>query len=625
MQLQKYNRLILFYGTSFNEFRQACNEEILITVVGNTLTMIAGAKGARALGDVHKEVEEAINKADMRFIEKVLNTYFVPMLEARGFKVAGGKFVFPTSVEPLKVDEIISLSDIIDIPTWWIYDKYGIPSPKKGEPLARKKDSSPAPEGGDKEKEKNASPNGGSREGAKLADDRNFFLKLLDKVFPYAPTMWSGATMTFGARWKRSITGTITLADKYAIDIDALINQALREIYGNKGAELVNKKLFDITNNALQHGISPALETVKDDNFVRSFKENTAVFAAYKNHQQTKAIAALMVDADGNLVPFYKFKKEALKISEDYNVNWLRTEYNTAVRAADMAANMKEYERTAYLYPNLEYMRTNASHPRAEHLDYVGTILPIGHEWWRTHLPPSDWNCDCSVKPTKKEATAVPEDAGNENPVFANNPAETAEFVKIEKTAYYKHTVADQRADVAAEGIRLQKIYQKVTDKHRAEVTETYKGKKGGFLEIVPQNRNERDKNLTTYKMMADNGGNYTLLPESKIEGVKNPDAFNFKTGMFSDAKHPQTINGQRAIQNSISNAADQMVGEVIIRLTRDYPSSTIYNGLKAALQPGLATDLKSIILIRNGEKPIYLNVKKLRARFSRNKNRKQP
>ncbi|MDH6310580.1 phage gp29-like protein [Dysgonomonas sp. PFB1-18] len=71
-------------GTSFNEFRQACNEEMLITVLGNTLTTIAGDKGARSLGEVHKEVEEAINKSDMRFVEKVLNTYLKPLLELKG-------------------------------------------------------------------------------------------------------------------------------------------------------------------------------------------------------------------------------------------------------------------------------------------------------------------------------------------------------------------------------------------------------------------------------------------------------------------------------------------------------------------------------------------------------------
>ena len=45
-------------GTSYNEFRQACNEEMLITILGQTLTTVQGENGARSLGEVHKEVEE---------------------------------------------------------------------------------------------------------------------------------------------------------------------------------------------------------------------------------------------------------------------------------------------------------------------------------------------------------------------------------------------------------------------------------------------------------------------------------------------------------------------------------------------------------------------------------------
>jgi len=35
-------------GTSYNDFRKACNEEILITILGQTLTTIQGEKGARS-------------------------------------------------------------------------------------------------------------------------------------------------------------------------------------------------------------------------------------------------------------------------------------------------------------------------------------------------------------------------------------------------------------------------------------------------------------------------------------------------------------------------------------------------------------------------------------------------
>ncbi|WP_108822015.1 DUF935 family protein [Dysgonomonas sp. Marseille-P4361] len=614
-------------GVSFNDFRQACNEEMLIAVLGQTLTTIAGTKGARSLGDVHKEVEEGINKSDLRYTERVLNSYVKPLLEQRGFNVKGGKFIFPSAAEAITVDELISLTKIIRIPASFVHDKYSIPAAQDGEELAGERQQAEEPQEEKKEEptskdKKPASKDKPETNEAKTKEeeseelsDRNFLLQLWDKTlgafFADAPTKWSGAYHNFKRTWTRRLTGNVSLGDGYSINIDKLINEALQEVYGSKGEELVNKKLFDITNDALQHAVDTSLtRNDVDEGFINEFKENTAVFAAFKNHQQTKEIAALLYDEEGNLVPFYKFKKRALQISEKYNVQWLQTEYNTAVRAARTAANLKKYEKTAHLYPNLEYMPTRAANPRHVHLEYVGVILPINHPAWAWLLPPSDWNCDCWVRPTDKEATEAPIMPSSINPIFINNPALTAQFLNTKETPYYKHTDVNLRDQVAEEGKRLNKESEALKD--------VYIGKEGGILEIVKQQGNERAKNLTTYSIMADNGGKYKLLRPGTATGVKNPDAINLATGLFSDAKHPVTENGKNAIQRSIRDANKQGVGEVIIRLEKEYPSKELYSGFRAALQEGRAKNINTIVLIRNGRKPLYFEVAKLIERFAR-------
>lgn len=611
-------------GASFNEFRQACNEEMLITILGNTLTTIAGDKGARSLGDVHKEVEEGINKADMRFVEKVLNTYFKPLLELKGYNVKGGKFVFPAAVEQLKVDEIISLTDVLDIPAWFLYDKYGIPSPKEGEVLAKKSqpEAKPQESTDDKEKENKEEkpkqpdkPEKGKdtkkqkpEDEQKLSDERSFILKLWDNTlsfFAVAPTKWSGAFQNFKGNWTRRITGKIQLSDAYSINIDQLINEAIKEVYGNKGEELVNKKLFDITNDALQHGIDTSLtRNDVDEDFVRQFKENAAVFAAFKNHQQTKEIAALMYDGDGKLVPYHKFRKEALRISQKYNEVWLEAEYNTAVKRARLAANLKKYEKTLHLYPNLEYIESNATDQRPEHLVFVGTVLDFYDPAWIWLMPPSDFGCDCSVRPTDKEVTGAPMKPADWKNIFTGRPDQTAEFINIKETPYYKHTEELEREYIRNEGMRLNQQY--------IDKKEVYRGADGGYLEIVKQQGNERAKNLQTYKQMADNGGKYKLLQPTTVENVKNPDAFNLSTGMFSDAKHPVTEIGKNAMQRSIRDANKQGVQEVIIRFEREYTTRSLYDGMKAALQGGRVDKLEKIIVIRPNQKPVTFTVKEL-------------
>ena len=604
-------------GTSFNEFRKACNEEMLISLTGNTLTTIAGDKGARSLGEVHKGVEEALNKADMRFVQKVLNTYFVPMLEARGYKVSGGKFVFPDAVEPLTVDEIISLSDVIKIPTWWVYDKFGIPSPNDGDDILQKRIASDVSQTEEKPPVKGKTKEPKEPKEEKLSDDRNFVLKLIDKVFPFAPTKWSGAFRTWSNNWKRRITGKITLDDGYSIDINKLINEAVREVYGDKGAELINKNLFEITNKPMQQAIDTELQDVaeSDPEFVRQFKENAAVFAAFKNHKQTGLFVAALKDEDGNMRSFSKFRKECLKIGEKFDDQYLKTEYNTLLRSLRTVANLKDYERTLHLYPNLEYMESDAVHQRKSHLKYVGLVLPFHHPVWRWLMPPSEWNCDCSVRPTDKEPSAeIPVKPEGFDPIFDNRPDLTAKFINTEETPYYKQTDEKLRDKVVKEASRLLKESEADAEK------ETYKGKKGGYLEIVKQQSHEREKNLTTYTYMADRGGKYSLLEASEVEGVKNPDAFNYSSGMFSDAKHPVTENGKNAIQTSISKASKQKVGEVIIRLDREYSSTELFEGFKAALQPGRAESLQKVILIREGKEPMFFDVETLRKFFSKRK-----
>lgn len=417
-------------GTSFNDFRKACNEEILITVLGQTLTTIQGDKGARSLGEVHKEVEENKNRSDMRFVQRVLNQFVLPRLENRGFPVKGGRFVFPKAAEQLSVNDIVSLSKIIDIPAAFLHEKYSIPMPEEGEQVAGKS-SEPKPD-------PNTPPDNPNDQNVEKTPSKK--PKLFDRFFAFAPTKERGYKTSFTTKLIDSIAGKVRLSDKYSINVNKLFNEALKEIYGGAD-DLVNENLFEITNSALQKGISIEFSEPefgkKNEAFINEFRQNTAVFAAFKNHQQTKEIVDLLTDENGNLRSFAQFKKMALQISKDYNVNWLQTEYNTAVRSARSAANYRKFLETEKLYPNLEYLETTASHPRASHLEYVGTVLPIRHPWWDTHMPPSDWNCACSVRPTDADVTPVP---GEEfvSPVFNNNPGKTAEFVNLEEHPYIK-------------------------------------------------------------------------------------------------------------------------------------------------------------------------------------------
>ena len=113
-------------GTLYKDFVAAMDEQILITILSQTMTTKNGA--SRSQSETHKQVEEEVNKQDLRFVQRILNHQFLPILERRGFPVKGGSFVFPKGVGQLKVSEIISLSKVLKIPTNYVQERWGIPA-----------------------------------------------------------------------------------------------------------------------------------------------------------------------------------------------------------------------------------------------------------------------------------------------------------------------------------------------------------------------------------------------------------------------------------------------------------------------------------------------------------------
>lgn len=442
-------------GALYDNLRKACNEEILIGILGQTMTTVQGDKGARSLGEVHQEVEGGIHADDRIFVETILNTQVRPRLEARGFKVSGGTFTYPELGETISLKDRITidkeLDGIVEIEPDYFYETYGIPKPKDGGGKKVNSDQS-------QQQPKPTDPPKLPKEKVKLNDDDGA-IELRDQKH-----FWKGLANFFvSASGSGAMFSKITLSDEPVsniINIDRLVNQAIRNIYkaqtGSDNIAGINNKLFKLTNTVLRQASDVTFSAAgvdwgkKNTDFTQQFRENTSVFSAFKSHEQTDRIVASMYREDGSIRPFSEFKKEALKISEEYNKNWLQTEYNTAIRAARMAVNWKKFQETKHLYPNLEYVPSRAATPRDAHRLYWGCIFSINDPIWDEILPPSEWGCLCGVKQTDKEVTAQPSDwvPPVTDPVFRNNPGKTAKIVNTEETGYYKNSPEDMRVEI---------------------------------------------------------------------------------------------------------------------------------------------------------------------------------
>lgn len=417
-------------GVAYNDFRRALNEEILVTILGQTLTTVSGERGARSLGEVHQAVEEAKNRSDIRYVVRVLNSRLLPWLERRGIgRVRGGYFGVPQSTEPLTVSELVQLSSVLPIPQSYIREKYGLPAPEASEPVAGAPTEHEAPE------EPEETPEEEPEEPDEPEPEKKRRRRKLS-FFAHALTSAQGLL-------KQWTTHTALLADdNVGLEGLSLIREALRRVYGGD-TEAALEPLMEVNDRPLQAGLDLAFEgaDVSLEGFVEDFRYNTSVFSAFKSHAEAAALEAALRDEDGRLRSFRSFERATAPIIGKYNREWLRTEYNTAVRSADSARYYREALRTKRIFPHLEYVESLASQKREEHRAWVGTVLPVEHPWWDTHMPPSAWNCKCSVRKTRRAVTPVPAEGPDDEtmpPVLRQNPGKTASPLRLSEHPYLK-------------------------------------------------------------------------------------------------------------------------------------------------------------------------------------------
>lgn len=405
------------------------------------------------------------------------------------------------------------------------------------------------------------------------------------------------------------------VASSFTFDGEALL-AALKRIYGKEidPVGTIDEGLFravlSVFDLAVGEGFAGVPAGDRDADFREAIRKNNAVFSAFKVHRLQGDVAAQLLDEKGRLKSFEQWLSDVDDILDHHVGSWLRTEYNTAVMRANQAADWRQFEREADILPNLRWNESTSITPGLDHKIFWGRIFRIEHPFWSEHRPGDRWGCKCSLS-----ATAEPETdnrdlrttAEKPSPGLGGNPAFTAKLFSDDHP-YIANAYKGAPAAVQSLLGRLDLSPEKVSER---------KFKSGGVLQTPAefrQNSVEQVKNMRAYTELAKmHGERYKLLSVEDIQGKKNPDALNLKTGYYSDMKNPVTGNGKNAIQASIKAAGKQKVEEVYIFLTKKYPMIEIHRGLMAALQGGRSASLRTIIIrLEDGTLKRY-NVDKIR------------
>jgi SPP1 gp7 family putative phage head morphogenesis protein len=356
----------------YNDFRLACMEEILITVLGQTMTTTDGSSLAQ--GQVHLAVQEKKHRADRRYVERMLNRFFVPLLAQRGYPVADGKFKFLDAKRELEVNEFVQLSEILPIPQSYLHEKYNIPLPQGDEPIARRQIEMQY----DVEEKKEVDEKIENADAGWMERIRDFFVPArLDR----ASEIRTLSDDTLDGRLIRQVTDADGRAyfnpELFAFTAEQLIT-AVRKGYANNRIGLADMSFV--------YGAS-------DDAYLTAMEQNVFHFSASKTLAEMNALNRLFRESKG----FEDFYKKAVETTSVFNKKWMETEFHTAVGVAESASTYRRLIDKVNIFPFWEYKTAGDSKVREEHRKLDGVILPADDARWQKIMPPNGWNCRCYI------------------------------------------------------------------------------------------------------------------------------------------------------------------------------------------------------------------------------------
>lgn len=194
---------------------------------------------------------------------------------------------------------------------------------------------------------------------------------------------------------------------------EAQINKLLRGVYdGVLDTQKLPENLYYAIAEHLEKGLckgfggTVAQFDAKPTLLINSMRENLYMFSGAKVYQQTSEMVAALQSLNRNLIKedrlatFKEFKQDALQVYQKYNVNWLKTEYDTAIASGQMGERWAQIQEDSDILPYLtmSVIEDATTTEICAPLDKI--TLPINDVFWAKYYPPNHWNCRSTVLQT---------------------------------------------------------------------------------------------------------------------------------------------------------------------------------------------------------------------------------
>lgn len=379
-----------------------------------------------------------------------------------------------------------------------------------------------------------------------------------------------------------------------------MLAAALRNIYHRRydPRTEIDGQLFAeisrVVNQAADVGFSGSGD---DEEFMRLLRTNNDVFAAFKTHRMGRDMAAQLIDGDGKLKPFEQFRADVEPIASHHVDAWLRTEYDTAVKRAHRAAEMRQFMAEADVLPNIEWLPSTAVNPRESHMPFYHHIWPVDDPFWEDHKPGDEWGCQCGWAATAEPPTDNSGLAGKRiepSPGLAGNPARTGQLFSDDhpyfpsncKTCPFKGVQLSLFTGRTKDCYRCRNILRAILQAKTAPVIEQYKRLKadpdyrevkydnqsGGVSAVHKEHRFDPTKGVfgirrgeyerLAVEVLRKGGHRIVLASEQAADGVKCPDGL--LDDVVMDIKAVEGA-GRYTIKNKFDAACTQRAKCVVL------------------------------------------------------------
>ena len=203
--------------------------------------------------------------------------------------------------------------------------------------------------------------------------------------------------------------------------------------------EFTYSELMTVVDKGFGGGVNDFIKGSARGNKALGYQNNIYTFSGAKTFQEVKDLSLLVFKEDGTKRGFKEFREFGQQINEQYNVNFLRTEQDTAFGMAQGGEQWIGIEEDKELFPMLTYETVADGRVRDEHAAWDQLTFPVEHEFWNTRMPPNDWNCRCSVsKHTEGEMSGLKGVPKNDSKMFNVNPGKVDYIFNPKVHPYYK-------------------------------------------------------------------------------------------------------------------------------------------------------------------------------------------